>query len=76
MTDIENDAPLSQQEQFGPVLPVIGYTTVEEAVAMANDSEYGLASSVWSADEERALLVANRLEAGATFINSPRGAVG
>ncbi len=70
VTDIENDAPLSQEEQFGPVLPVIGYTTVEEAVAMANDSEYGLASSVWSVDEERALLVANRLEAGATFINS------
>lgn len=70
VTDIDNGAPLTRQEQFGPVLPVLGYGSVDEAVAMANDSEFGLASSVWSSDEGRARAVAERLEAGATFVNS------
>ena len=70
VTGLTNEAPLVQEEQFGPVLPIIGYDTVEDAVAMANDSPYGLASSVWSVDEERARSVAQRLEAGATFLNS------
>lgn len=70
VTGLEQDAPLVQEEQFGPVLPVIGYDTVDEAVSAANASEFGLSSSVWSADEDRAREVAVRLEAGATFINS------
>src|SRR6185437_2056994 len=70
VTGLDHDAPLIQEEQFGPVLPVIAYDSVDEAVAMANDSEFGLSSSVWSADEDRAHQVAVRLEAGATFINS------
>ncbi|HEX9832612.1 MAG TPA: aldehyde dehydrogenase family protein [Mycobacterium sp.] len=70
VSSLDNAAALVQQEQFGPSLPVIGYDDIDHAVAMANDSEFGLCSSVWTADEERASMVARRLEAGTTFINS------
>lgn len=56
-------------EQFGPLLPVVAYDGLDEAVRLANATEYGLASSVWSTDEERALDVAERIEAGVTFVN-------
>ncbi|CAN7250536.1 aldehyde dehydrogenase family protein [Variovorax paradoxus] len=56
-------------EQFGPVLPVIAYQDEAQAVQMANDSELGLGSSIWSASRTRALGVARQLEAGMTFIN-------
>jgi acyl-CoA reductase-like NAD-dependent aldehyde dehydrogenase len=68
--DIAPDAELVRVEQFGPVIPLVRYRGVEAAVAYANDSEFGLASSVWSADADRALAVARRLEAGVTFVNS------
>lgn len=58
------------EEQFGPVLPVIGFNTEDEAVAMANDDKFGLASSVWSADTDRAIALARRIEAGYSFINA------
>jgi len=61
--------PLVVLEQFGPTVPVLAYDSIDEVVAMANDSELGLGSSVWSADEDRAVAVAERLEAGMTFIN-------
>jgi acyl-CoA reductase-like NAD-dependent aldehyde dehydrogenase len=64
------DAELVAVEQFGPVLPVLHYASEDEAVALANGTEYGLASSVWGADTGRAIAVARRLEAGATFVNS------
>ncbi len=57
-------------EQFGPTLPVMAYDSEDAAVAMANDSHYGLSSSVWSADPARAVALARRLEAGFTNINS------
>ena len=59
-----------RDEQFGPTLPVIAYDSEDEAVAMANDSDYGLSSSVWSDDPARAVTLARRLEAGFTNINS------
>jgi len=59
-----------KDEQFGPTLPVIAYDDEEAAIAMANDSDYGLSSSVWSADPSRAVALARRLEAGFTNINS------
>ena len=69
---INADPALSvvRDEQFGPTLPVIAYDSEDEAVAMANDSDYGLSSSVWSDDPVRAVRLARRLEAGFTNINS------
>jgi acyl-CoA reductase-like NAD-dependent aldehyde dehydrogenase len=64
------DAELVAVEQFGPLLPVMPYQDVDQAVAFANGTEYGLASSVWGTDIDRAIAVARRIEAGATFINS------
>ena len=61
---------LVKDEQFGPTLPVIAYDSENEAVAMANDSNYGLSSSVWSSSANRARGIAERLEAGFTNLNS------
>lgn len=69
IADIDNDNPLVREEQFGPALPIIKYSTIEQAIEMANDSEYGLGSSVWSSNRERALEVAAKLQAGTTWIN-------
>jgi phenylacetaldehyde dehydrogenase len=69
VADINNDNPLVTEEQFGPALPIIKYTDLEQAIAWANGLDVGLGSSVWSADTEQALQVAARLEAGSTWIN-------
>ena len=70
VTDIEHSSELVGCEQFGPVIPLVAYDTVEEAIAMANDSEFGLASSVWGTDIDMAIAVAQQLDAGASFVNS------
>ncbi|MGE7604047.1 aldehyde dehydrogenase family protein [Peribacillus sp. NPDC097675] len=67
--DVHPNAEIVTCEQFGPVLPLIPYHTEEEVIHMANNSEFGLGSSVWSSDLERALDIANQIEAGMTFIN-------
>lgn len=63
------DARIVAEEQFGPVLPLLRYDNIEEAIERANNCEYGLAGSVWSSDEEMALDVARRLKTGTVFIN-------
>ncbi|WP_181725403.1 aldehyde dehydrogenase family protein [Nocardia gipuzkoensis] len=68
--DVEHAAPISSCEQFGPVVPLIAYDDEEQVVEWANDSEYGLGSSVWTTDAERGLAMARRIEAGSTFINT------
>jgi acyl-CoA reductase-like NAD-dependent aldehyde dehydrogenase len=68
--DAEHSAPVSREEQFGPVVPLIAYDTEDQALAWANDSEYGLASSVWTSDPQRGLALARRIEAGSTFVNT------
>lgn len=68
--DAEQGDEVVREEQFGPILPIIVCDTEEQAIAWANDTEYGLCSSVWSSSPERAVEVADRIEAGVTFVNS------
>lgn len=73
VADIDPHNALVVEEQFGPALPIIRYSDVDQAVALANDSEFGLGASVWSSNRARALNVAARLEAGTVWINSHGG---
>ena len=68
-TGVTNDMRIAREEIFGPVLSVIAYDSVDEAIAIANDSDYGLAAGVWSQNNQRALDVAEQLEAGSVWIN-------
>jgi acyl-CoA reductase-like NAD-dependent aldehyde dehydrogenase len=61
---------LVREEQFGPVLPVLSYTNIEDVIERANDTEYGLGGTVWSADANRALSVARRIDSGTVWINT------
>ena len=63
------DSRIVREEQFGPVLPLIRFTSIDEAIAKANDTEMGLAGTVWSADTEAALRIAERMETGNVWIN-------
>ncbi|WP_454698280.1 aldehyde dehydrogenase family protein [Arthrobacter humicola] len=74
VADIDNNNPLVAEEQFGPALPIIRYSTIDEAVAMANALDVGLGASVWSPDLAEARKVAARIEAGTVWINK-HGAV-
>ena len=67
--DVTNDMTSAREEIFGPVLVVIAYDDEEDAVRIANDSDYGLSGGVWSASEERALAVARRLRTGTVNVN-------
>jgi acyl-CoA reductase-like NAD-dependent aldehyde dehydrogenase len=68
-SDVRSDMTIAQEEIFGPVLVIIPYEDEEDAIRIANDSEYGLAGGVWSADEERAKRVARRIRTGQVEIN-------
>ncbi|WP_027233971.1 aldehyde dehydrogenase [Leisingera caerulea] len=68
--DVSHDNPLARDEIFGPVLSVIPFDSEAEAVAMANDSIYGLAASVWTDNLSRACRVADRLHAGTVSVNT------
>ena len=70
LADISDSAPVVAEEQFGPVLPILSYTTVAEAVERANDTRFGLCGSAWGTDLERATAVAELLECGTTFVNT------
>jgi acyl-CoA reductase-like NAD-dependent aldehyde dehydrogenase len=69
VADITDGAELVQREQFGPVIPVIRYTDIDDAIARANATDQGLGASVWSSDPEEAMTVARRLQAGTVWIN-------
>jgi acyl-CoA reductase-like NAD-dependent aldehyde dehydrogenase len=62
-------ARIVQEEQFGPIVPIIAYDDVEDAIARANNSPFGLGGSVWGRDTEAAVAVANRLETGMVWVN-------
>lgn len=69
VANVSNGVRLVDEEQFGPVLPVIAYSDVEQAVIMANDCKFGLGGSIWSSDPEMAEAVACQLECGTVWIN-------
>ncbi|MCW2900145.1 MAG: aldH [Streptosporangiaceae bacterium] len=70
LSDVDNRMAIAREEIFGPVATVIPYDTQDEAVAIANDSDYGLAGAVWTADPARGEAVASRLRAGSVAVNS------
>jgi acyl-CoA reductase-like NAD-dependent aldehyde dehydrogenase len=72
VTDLPEDARLVQEEQFGPLLPVLRFSEIEDAISRANATRYGLAASVWSRDIERATAIAWRLEVGTAWVNQHR----
>ncbi|CAN7563081.1 aldehyde dehydrogenase family protein [Pseudarthrobacter oxydans] len=74
VADIDNDNPLVTEEQFGPALPIIRYSTIDEVVEKANALDVGLGASVWSSDLAAARKVAARIQAGTVWINK-HGAV-
>ena len=67
--DIADDARLVREEQFGPVLPVLKYSDLDEVIARSNDSDYGLGGTVWGKDLSRAFTVAERMASGTIWIN-------
>jgi acyl-CoA reductase-like NAD-dependent aldehyde dehydrogenase len=67
--DVADDSRIVREEQFGPVLPVLKYSNVDDAIERVNDSEYGLGGSVWSSNPDRAFDVAQRLGSGTVWVN-------
>lgn len=70
LADIAEGVRLVDEEPFGPVLPIIKYSDLDDAIARANNSCFGLGGSIWSSDIARATELANRLECGTTWINN------
>jgi acyl-CoA reductase-like NAD-dependent aldehyde dehydrogenase len=73
LRDVGDGVAIVDEEQFGPVLPVISYDDLDDAVGRANATMYGLCGSVWSPDGDRAASVAARLEAGTVWVNHHLG---
>jgi len=70
LADLPPSSAPAREEIFGPVLAVIGFDTEEQAIALANDSPYGLAASLWTGSLSRAHRVADRLHAGTVSVNT------
>ncbi len=70
ITDVTSDMAVLREEVFGPVAPIIIVNSIEEAIAIANDTEFGLGGSVWGTDLDQATKVAEQIECGAVFVNS------
>jgi acyl-CoA reductase-like NAD-dependent aldehyde dehydrogenase len=69
LADVTHDMRVMREETFGPVLPVMAFASDEEALRLANDSEYGLAASVWTGDHPRGERLARRIDAGTVMVN-------
>lgn len=74
MTEARNDMSFMREEIFGPVVGVVPFKSEEEMIALANDTEYGLASGIWTKDIDRAMRFARNVEAGTVWINTYRSA--
>jgi acyl-CoA reductase-like NAD-dependent aldehyde dehydrogenase len=72
VTDIADDSRLVQEEQFGPIVPILKFSDLEDALRRANDTRYGLSGSVWTKDTKRGAEIAARLEVGTAWVNQHR----
>ena len=72
VTDIADDSRLVQEEQFGPIVPILKFSDIEDALRRANDTRYGLSGSIWTKDLERGAELAARLEVGTAWVNQHR----
>jgi acyl-CoA reductase-like NAD-dependent aldehyde dehydrogenase len=70
LVDVDHTMACMRDETFGPLLPVMKVANEEEAIALANDSNYGLSSSIWTTSRERGERVSRRIEAGAVNVNN------
>ena len=68
--DIDEASPLVREETFGPIRSILRYSSIDDALRRANDTQYGLGGSVWGKDIERATRIAARLESGTTWVNT------
>ncbi len=69
LADVTHEMRIMREETFGPVLPVMAFDNDDEAVALANDSDYGLSASVWTRDRQRGERLARRIQAGTVMVN-------
>ncbi|MBL4801854.1 MAG: aldehyde dehydrogenase family protein [Emcibacter sp.] len=69
LADVSDGLPIVDEEQFGPALPIIKYSDIDDAIARANDSDNGLGGSIWTNDMAQAKALATRLECGSVWIN-------
>jgi acyl-CoA reductase-like NAD-dependent aldehyde dehydrogenase len=72
VTDVPDDSRIVREEQFGPIVPILKFADVEDAIRRANDTRYGLSGSVWTSDVERGAQIAARLEVGTAWVNQHR----
>jgi acyl-CoA reductase-like NAD-dependent aldehyde dehydrogenase len=72
VTDIDEDARLVREEQFGPVIPVMKFTDIDDAIERANNTTYGLCGSIWTRDLGKGAELATRLEVGTAWVNQHR----
>jgi acyl-CoA reductase-like NAD-dependent aldehyde dehydrogenase len=72
VADLDENSRLVREEQFGPIVPILKFRDIEDALRRANDTRYGLSGSVWSRDPERAAAIASRLEVGTAWVNQHR----
>jgi len=69
VTDVRNDDPIARTELFGPVVVVIGFDSEEEAIALANDTDYGLAATIWTRDVSQSIRMSRSVRAGTVAVN-------
>lgn len=72
VTDVDESSRIVREEQFGPIVPIMKYRDLDDAIARANDTRYGLSGSVWTSDPNRGREIAARLEVGTAWVNQHR----